>query len=91
MAAGIVLRRPCSASKFSMAVMPCGTVLLGMTMTVLFREGQRPAAAAMMMFLLLGRTKTISAGVRSTALRMSSVEGFMVWPPSTIRVCAKIA
>ena len=38
-------------------------------------------SAAMIMFLLLGRTKTISAGVRSISLKMSSVEGFMVWPP----------
>lgn len=64
-------------SKFSMAVMPCGTVLLGMTTTCLSDRGAA-CSAAMMMFLLLGRTNTISAGVRSMALRMSSVEGFMV-------------
>ena len=36
-----------------------------------------------MMFLLLGSTNTVLAGTLCTALTMSSVEGFMVWPPLT--------
>ena len=55
----------------------------GMTTTVL---GVRASTcwAAMMMFLLLGRTKTVSAGTLFTASRMSWVLGFMVWPPEMI-------
>ena len=42
-------------------------------------------SAAMMMFLLFGNTNTVSAGVRFISLRMSSVEGFIVCPPVTMR------
>ena len=65
-----------------MAVMPWGTVLLGMT-TTFFSVSAAHCWAAMMMFPLLGRTKTVSAGIWSTPSRMLSVEGFMVCPPDT--------
>ena len=60
-----------------MAVMPWGTVLLEMTTTCL---GVRPSTcwAAMMMFLLLGRINTVSAGTLFTASSRSWVLGFMV-------------
>ena len=63
--------------------MPCGTVLVGMT-TTFFSVSGTHCSAAMMMFLLLGNTNTVEAGVRFISLRMSFVEGFMVWPPVTI-------
>ena len=71
------------SSSESRAVMPCGTVLVGTTTTFFFVIGAH-CSAAMIMFLLLGSTNTVSAGVRSTARRMSSVEGFMVCPPVTM-------
>ena len=37
-----------------------------------------------MIFLLLGKTNTVSAGVRLMALRIFCVEGFIVCPPETI-------
>ena len=46
------------------AEMPWGTVLVGSTTTCLPSARRTHCSAAMMMFLLLGRTKTISAGVR---------------------------
>ena len=61
--------------------MPWGIVLVGSTTTCLPSTRRTHCSAAMMMFLLLGRTKTTSAGVASISRRMSSVEGFMVWPP----------
>ena len=72
-----------SGLKLSMAVTPWGTVLLGMTTTFL---GVRPSTcwAAIMIFLLLGRMNTVSAGTLFTASRMSWVLGFMVWPPEMI-------
>ena len=71
-----------SGSKFSMAVMPWGTVRVGSTMTL--RSASFCACSdAMMMFLLLGRTSTVLAGTLWMAARMSSVEGFIVWPPLT--------
>ena len=73
-----------AGSNESIAVMPCGTVLVGMTMTFLSDSGMH-CWAAMMMFLLFGSTNTTSAGVLLTSVRMSSVEGFMVWPPVTTR------
>ena len=63
--------------------MPCGTVFVGITMTRFSVIGTH-CSAAIIMFLLFGRTKTVSAGVRFTARRMSSVDGFIVWPPVTI-------
>ena len=71
----------CVSSKLSIAVMPCGTVLVGTTTTSRVASSLA-ACAAMMMFLLLGRTNTTSAGVCSMAFKISSVEGFMVCPPS---------
>ena len=68
----------------SMALMPWGTVLVGMTTTFFSVRGMH-CSAAIWMFLLFGNTKTVSAGVRLTSLSMSSVEGFMVWPPVTMR------
>ena len=66
-----------------MAVMPWGTVAVGMT-TTCFSVRPWHCWAAMMMFLLLGSTNTTSLGVRFTSARMASVEGFMVWPPDTM-------
>ena len=60
-----------------MAEMPWGTVAVGTTMTS-FSDRPTHCWAAMMIFLLLGRTNTTSLGVRFTSRRMSSVEGFMV-------------
>ena len=71
------------SSRESSAVMPCGTVLVGMTTTRFSVSGMH-CSAAMMMFLLFGNTNTVSAGVRFISVRMSSVEGFIVWPPVTI-------
>ena len=65
-----------------MAVMPCGTVAVGMT-TICFSVRPAHCSAAIMIFLLLGRMKTVSAGIFSTPSRMLSVEGFMVCPPDT--------
>ena len=65
-----------------MAVMPWGTVLLGMT-TTFFSVRPWHCWAAMMMLPLLGRTNTVSAGTWSMPARMLSVEGFMVCPPET--------
>ena len=72
-----------AGSRASMAEMPWGTVVLGTTIT---SRSVRPTHcwAAMMIFLLLGSTITDLPPVASTARRMSSVEGFMVWPPETI-------
>ena len=69
-----------SGSTLIMAVTPWGMVSVGTTTTSL---EVRPTHcwAAMMMFLLLGSTKTTSAGTFSISLRMLSVEGFMVCPP----------
>ena len=47
--------------------------------------------AAMMMYLLLGRTKTTSAGTLLTSSRISWVLGFMVWPPETVRSTPRLA
>ncbi len=55
-----------------------------MTRTVFSVSGMH-CSAAMMMFLLFGNTNTVEAGVLFTSRRMSSVEGFIVWPPVTIR------
>ena len=55
-------------------------VVEGMT-TTFFSVRGFTCSAAMMMFLLLGNTKTVLAGTWFTAVRMSWVEGFMVWPP----------
>ena len=75
-------------SKLSMAVMPMGMVRVGSTTTR--RSASFSAcSAAMMMFLLLGRTKTVLAGTLWTAARMSSVAGFMVWPPETTASTAR--
>ena len=60
-----------------MAVMPWGTVAVGIT-TISFSVRPTHCWAAMMMFLLLGRINTTSLGVRLTSLRIASVEGFMV-------------
>jgi len=54
-----------------------GTDFEGMTMSF-FSVRAAACSAARMMFLLLGNTNTTSAGTLSTALRMFSVEGFMV-------------
>ena len=74
-----------STLKASIADTPCGTVVVGTTMT--FRSCSAASGtaccAAMMMFLLFGSTKTVEAGVRAMARRMSSVEGFIVCPPVT--------
>ena len=56
---------------------------MGMTMTFFSLRGMH-CSAAMMMFLLLGNTNTVEAGVRLISFRISSVEGFMVWPPVTM-------
>ena len=62
--------------------MPWGTVFVGMTTTCFSVRGMH-CSAAMIMFLLFGRTKTVEAGVRLISWRISSVEGFIVWPPVT--------
>ena len=74
---------PSSGLKFSRADTPWGTVLVGMTMTFFSVRGMH-CSAAMVMFLLLGNTNTVEAGVLLMTLRISSVEGFMVCPPVTI-------
>ena len=66
-----------SKSTFIMAVMPWGTVLVGIT-TTFFSVRAAHCWAAMMMLELLGRMNTVSAGIFSTPSRMLSVEGFMV-------------
>ena len=65
-----------------MADSPWGINREGSTIT-LRSASLMVCSAAMMMFLLLGSTKTVLAGVACTALRISSVEGFMVCPPLT--------
>ncbi len=70
-----------SGSSTSMAEMPWGTVRVGTTTTSLPSMSPTHCWAAMMMFLLLGSTNTTSAGVRAISRQISSVEGFMVWPP----------
>ena len=42
-------------------------------------------SATGMMFRLLGRTITSGAGAASTASRIWAVDGFIDWPPATIR------
>ena len=63
-----------------MAVMPWGTVLVGIT-TTCFSVRAAHCWAAIIMLPLLGRTNTVSAGILFTPSRILSVEGFMVWPP----------
>ena len=65
-----------------MAVMPCGIFFVG-SMITCFSESGAACSAAIMIFLLFGRTKTTSAGTASIAWSRSSVEGFIVWPPRT--------
>ena len=49
--------------------------------TTFFSVRPMHCCAAIMMFLLFGRTKTVRAGTFLISLRMLSVEGFMVCPP----------
>ena len=65
-----------------MAVMPWGTVLVGIT-TTCFSVRAAHCWAAIIMLPLLGRTNTVSAGILFTPSRILSVEGFMVCPPDT--------
>ena len=52
-----------SGSKLSIAVIPCGIVLVGTMMTFLSFTIGIVCSAARMMFLLFGRTRTFLAGV----------------------------
>ena len=70
------------ASKLIIAVIPCGTVFVGITISFLPSTSSAACSAARIMFLLFGRTKTVSALMRSAAFKISSVLGFMVCPPS---------
>ena len=65
------------SSKASIAVIPCGIVLVCKTITFL-SVSFTACSAAIMIFLLLGRTKIFLAGVALIASRISSVEGFIV-------------
>ena len=71
-----------SGSNASIADIPCGIVLVCNTQTFL-SASLTACSAAIIIFLLFGRTNTISAGQALIAARMSSVEGFIVWPPLT--------
>ena len=84
MAARITWGSASSGSTAIMAEIPWGTVLVGTTMTS-FSVRPTHCWAAMMMFLLLGSTNTTWLGVRFTSCKMAWVEGFMVWPPDTMR------
>ena len=64
--------------------MPCGIVFVGSTLTSLSFAIGPACSAAIIMFLLLGNTYTTFAGVFSIALKISSVDGFIVCPPLTI-------
>ena len=72
-----------SGSKANSAAKAWGAAWVGTTWTVLVVRASNCSATAMM-FLLLGSTTTSAAGARSTAASSSAVEGFMVWPPTTI-------
>ena len=82
MASVMVWASGASKSTFIMAVMPWGTVLVGIT-TTCFSVRAAHCWAAIIMLPLLGRTNTVSAGILFTPSRILSVEGFMVCPPDT--------
>ena len=71
-----------SGSKLSIAVMPWGMVRVEST-TIVRSAMPWACSAAIMMFLLLGSTNTVLAGVAIMAFKISSVDGFMVCPPLT--------
>ena len=65
------------------AANPSAMPRVGTTLTM--REVWASTCSATgMMFLLLGRMTTWSAGTASTAARRSAVEGFIDWPPATM-------
>ena len=66
-----------------MAERPWGMVFVGRTMTSRSSARGMVCWAARSIFLLLGSTNTFFAGVAKTALKISSVLGFMVCPPLT--------
>ena len=76
-----------SGSKLKSAERPCGMVRVGTTIILRSVTSGTACSAARMMFLLFGSTKTVFAGVARTASTMSSVLGFIVWPPLT--TCAQ--
>ena len=73
-----------------MAAIPCGTDVVGMTVTC-FTVSWVDDWAERMMFLLFGRMITWSVGKFSNAFRISWVDGFMVCPPSTIAETPRLA
>ena len=66
------------------AANPSGMPRVGTTLTDL-PVVESTCSATAMMFLLLGRMTTESAGTASTASRIWAVDGFMDWPPVTTR------
>jgi uncharacterized protein len=68
--------------KLIIAAIPCGILVEGITTTFLSSVRSLACSAARIMLPLFGRIYTVSAGTFSTACRISSVLGFIVWPPS---------
>ena len=69
-------------SNANSAAIPCGRLREGTTRTR-FLDSSATCWAVMTTFPLLGSSSTSFDGTDSTAARMSSVEGFTVWPPPT--------